>query len=228
MSTIHLKGAPVPISWYTSRKALGWTYQLLTHEISNNSTSDAVYNWCCRGWWFILRTFTVGSTGSCNRPTSVIVPAVFAGATLCTLWVIVGILVERNWVARVLIAENVTTAPTMVTSCKVGEVFRAGRFIADRGLGIGLKKRLTRHLCGFDKVKERSWCWYARWDVLEARYQPSDQELFAWLDMDYLSIAESKHVISIQVLQHFFCRRLQISRAPQTQNFRVRNLLQRQ
>lgn len=54
---------------------------------------------------------------------------------------VIGVLIERNGVHGVQVAENISTASAVMPSCEVGEVFGAGGLITDRRFRIGLQVR---------------------------------------------------------------------------------------
>jgi len=62
-----------------------------------------------------------------------------ARAAACAFRVVVGILVKRNGVERVQIAEYVATSSAVMTAREVGEVSCAGWIVTDGRVGIRLR-----------------------------------------------------------------------------------------
>jgi hypothetical protein len=86
----------------------------------------------------VIRTFGIGAAGPSDSPSPIVSPAVFAGTTAGAFGVIVGILVEGDGIERMHVAEDIATAPAVVTASEVGEVSCASCFVADCRIGIGL------------------------------------------------------------------------------------------
>ena len=112
------------------------------------------------GWRTLLATSSDGSRGSraatrvdpsslgrssarglgvvAAMPRLELIETMVASAGRRSAWVEVGILIKRNNVARVPVAEDVATTAAMVAAGEVAEVTLAGRIIADGGLRIRL------------------------------------------------------------------------------------------
>lgn len=87
------KCAPVPIPRDTSSQTLGQATGLLSKHTTHSSPgSPAGYSRC--GWClFAMGALTIGTTGSCNLPASIVGPAMLARADSCALGMIICVLI---------------------------------------------------------------------------------------------------------------------------------------
>lgn len=127
------KGAPVPVAGHASRniRALG--------QIES-------WAWWCRhgcgrrGILDIRRGRARGPAVVACVPSLELIETVAACARRCSARVVVGVLIERNLVARVLVAEDVATAAAVVATDEVVESAFAFEVVADGRLGVRLRE----------------------------------------------------------------------------------------
>lgn len=126
------KCAPVPVSRNTRGEALGCSLVLLSEDTAHRTLCLActVHGWCRR--FVLLGGLAVRPARSCNPPSLIIREAMLAGADFCAFGMVVGVLVERDEVGRMQIAENISTTTTVMPTSKVAEVSSAGSVVADR------------------------------------------------------------------------------------------------
>jgi hypothetical protein len=139
-----LESAPIPISRHTLREAFGSTLGLLLKDARNRRSAFAANRGCCggfRGLLVAVRALAIGAAAAGKLPCAVVDPAVLAGAAPCAQRVVVGILIERDGVQGVQVAEDVAAPSTVMPPGKVGEVSGTNRVIANSRFSIGLWER---------------------------------------------------------------------------------------
>lgn len=99
---------------------------------------SAVHARCGRGLGLAIRALAVRTTRPCNLPSFVLREAEFAGATTCPLRMVVRVLIERDGIRRVSVAEDITAAPAVVSSSEVSECSGACGFVANGSFRVGL------------------------------------------------------------------------------------------
>lgn len=124
--------APVPVSRHACSEALRCSLVLLSEDTTHRTLclACAVHRRCRR--LFLVGGFAIRSTRSCNPPSLVIREAMLAGTNSRAFRMVVGVLVERDEVGRMHIAENVSTTSTVMPTSEVAEVSGAGSVVADR------------------------------------------------------------------------------------------------
>jgi len=97
---VNLESAPIPITRHALSEAFGGALVLLLFEDARNGRPALAADRGClrRLWGFLVavRALTVAATAAGELPGAVVDPAVLAGAAPRALWVVVGILVERD------------------------------------------------------------------------------------------------------------------------------------
>jgi hypothetical protein len=91
-----------------------------------------------------MRALAITPAASCNLPRSEVPPAVLARPRACAFGMIVSVLIERDGIQGVRVAEDVAAASTMVAAGEVGEVALTSCFVADGGIGIGLRDEVSK------------------------------------------------------------------------------------
>lgn len=128
------KRAPIPITRYALAEAFGGALILLLKN-ARNSRSGFAADCGCLGSFVLLitlRGLAVGAAVSGKLPGAVVDPAVLTGAAPCALWVVVGILIERDAIEGMQVAEYVTASSAVVPPSEVGEEPGANGLIAYR------------------------------------------------------------------------------------------------
>jgi hypothetical protein len=137
------KGTPVPIPWDTSTQALG-LLSLAKHPAQWPQPGLAPDTWgihCGRARSVpFTTTLTVASARASNLPSLVFRKAELAGPGSHATWVVIGVLVQRDGVGGVGVAEDVPTATAVVAACKVGERAGTGWVVAESGFAVGLRE----------------------------------------------------------------------------------------
>lgn len=136
-----LESAPIPISRHTLREAFGSAMGLLLEDARKGRSAFAANRGCCgsfRGFLVAVRALTIGAAAAGKLPCAVVGPAVLAGAAPCAQRVVVGILIKRDGVKGVQVAEDVAAPSTVMPPGKVCEVPGTNGFIAYGRFRIGL------------------------------------------------------------------------------------------
>lgn len=86
---------------------------------------------CSRSFWIAVGALTVGAAGPGKVPSSIIDPAMLAGAASSALRVVIGILIEGDGVEGMQVTEDVAAPSTMMPPREVGKVPGANRLVAN-------------------------------------------------------------------------------------------------
>ena len=102
------------------------------------------------------------SAGTFTFPINKLVETVIAASCPDSVGAEGSIRIQRNDIAAVLIAEDVSTSSAMMASCRQGKGFLARWCIAEFCLGIGLKRETVSnylHTKWYEKVEEGGSKW---------------------------------------------------------------------
>ena len=133
------KRAPVPIPRHTRRHALGYRLPHLRKRTAPPTTNHR------RGWHTLAAILaptaapTARSRAPRDFPPPILAPAELAGAAAVSEGVEGGVLVERDEVGGVCVAEDVAAATAVVAACEIGESTSARRSVADGRVAVGLR-----------------------------------------------------------------------------------------
>lgn len=148
--TVSLERAPMPVTRHAlcdvSFVAVGGTRGGRGHAVGRRNGAAGRRDGAGRRGGGVRRG--LGGRGVVGRggrfaaraaaPELELVEAVAAGAAGLGTGIVIGMLVEGNFERAVGIAEDVATAAAVVSSREVGEVFVAGRLVANGGAAVGL------------------------------------------------------------------------------------------
>lgn len=129
------KCTPIPIPRHTGRQTLTQPHIPLP-KYPHTASLPTIHRG--RRRLITMRALAITPTAPCNLPAPEIPPAVLASPCARAFGMVICVLVERDAVLAVQVAEDVAAAPTVVFACEVGEVALAGCFVTNLGFRIGL------------------------------------------------------------------------------------------
>ena len=88
-----------------------------------------------------MGALAVGTARACNLPSQVIREAVFTSTDFGTFRVVVRILVERDGMTGMSVAEDVAASSTVMLSREEAEVDLAGCVVANNGFRVRLQEK---------------------------------------------------------------------------------------
>jgi hypothetical protein len=129
------KRTPIPIPRHTGRQTLTQPHIPLPKH-PHTASLPTIHRG--RRRIITMRALAIAPAAPCNLPAPEIPPAVLASPRARAFGMVICVLVERDAVLAVQVAEDVAAAPTVVFACEVGEVALAGCFVANLGFRVGL------------------------------------------------------------------------------------------